>query len=48
MQVDFWENGKCEKRTLLNAMRDNWGAMMNRISAPHVVLFPFLAKVFVT
>ena len=48
MPVDFWKNGKSEKRGLGNALRETFGSLISRISAPHVILFPILQNIFLT
>ena len=47
-QVDFWENGVKMRKSLAESLRITWSNLMNRVIAPHIVLFPFLARIHIT
>ena len=46
--VDFWENGVCVKKTLAYSLRVTFTNLVNRLSSPHIVFFPFLASYHIT
>ena len=46
--VDFWENGKRGTVTLAHSLRCTFGNLINRMSSPHIILFPFLAEYHIT
>ena len=47
-EVDFWVDGKLEKRTVGLSLVTTFNSLINRIAVPHVTLFPYLANVFIT
>ena len=46
--VDFWENGKLVKKTVAYSLRVTFSNLINRLSSPHIVFFPFLAQYHIT
>jgi len=41
-EIDYWEKGKCTKRSISYVFRDTLGRMMGRASMPHIIMFPSL------
>jgi len=46
-KVDFWEDGKVTQKELPFALRETYSNLLERVSLPHVVIFPQLAAHFV-
>ena len=46
--VDFWENGVQGKKAVAYSLRVTFSNLINRMSSPHIVLFPFLATYHIT
>ena len=42
--VDFWISGRRTQKTLAFSLRETFANLVNRISSPHITLFPWLAK----
>ena len=47
VKVDYWEDGKVRQMELPFALRETYSNLLERVSLPHVVLFPQLAKHFI-
>ena len=47
-QIDYWHNGKLEKRNLSFSLRQTFQVLLNRMSGLHIYFFPFLAEYFLT
>ena len=47
-EVDYWNNGKLEKRTVGYSLENTFINLISRIIAPHVQFLPFLANCFIT
>ena len=47
-KVDYWINGKLTKQDLAYALRNSFMQSINRLSTPHICLFPFLANFYIT
>ena len=47
-QIDYWYNGKLEKRSVSYSLRETLTLLVNRLSQLHVFYFPFLADKFIT
>jgi cytochrome P450 len=45
--IDFESNGKVEKKTISYSLRTTFHHLLNRMSDPHVIFFPFLADKFI-
>lgn len=46
--IDFEHGGKVEKKTVAFALRTTFHEMTARLADPHLVIFPFLADVYIT
>mmetsp|Transcript_12867 Transcript_12867/g.16522 ORF Transcript_12867/g.16522 Transcript_12867/m.16522 type:complete len:299 (-) Transcript_12867:739-1635(-) len=46
--VDYWVGGRCTKKTLAYSLRETFSNLVNRMSMPHIVLFPWLARHHIT
>lgn len=46
--IDFEHDGKMEKRSVGFVLRTTFHECINRMSAPHIVVFPFLADFYIT
>ena len=46
--MEYEQQGKVEKHTLAFAIRTSFEDCLNRMSATHVLMFPFLADVYIT
>ena len=47
-EVDYWVNGKKEKRPIGVAASNTFNSLVQRVAAPHIQIFPFLAYFFLT
>ena len=47
-KVDYWNNGKLEKRTVGYSLENTFNNLIQRIVAPHVQFLPFFADCFIT
>ncbi len=47
-KVDYWINGKLTSQDLSYALRNSFAQTVNRLTAPHVCLFPLLAEFYIT
>jgi cytochrome P450 len=47
-EMDFEEHGKLGKATVAHALRTTFHDCINRMSDPHIVIFPFLADFYLT
>jgi len=47
-EVDYWENGKCTKRSVSFVLRETFAKLIERAYMPSLFFFPFLANVFLT
>ena len=47
-QIDYWHNGRLEKRSLSFSLRETFHLLVNRLATPHILFFPFLAKWYLT
>lgn len=47
VEVDYWENGVLGKRTVGFSLATTFHSLINRVVAPHVQFFPFLASCFI-
>ena len=46
-EVDFWEHGRREKRSIAFVLRDTFSKLSHRLQEPHVCFFPSLADWFI-
>ena len=46
--IEFEHNGKLEKHSVAFAMRKSFENCINRMTDPHVMMFPFMADVYIT
>ena len=46
--VNFWKNGACSKVTLAYSLRETFGNLINRLTSPHIAMFPMLARYHIT
>ena len=46
--VDFWISGRRTQKTLAISLRETFANLVNRISSPHILMFPWLAKYHLT
>lgn len=46
--IDFEHESKVEKKTLSYALRTTFHECINRMADPHIVVFPFLADIYIT
>jgi hypothetical protein len=46
--IDFEHEGKVEKKTLSYVLRTTFHECINRMADPHIVVFPFLADIYIT
>jgi len=48
-KVNFWKNGKIEKVTISESLRETIAALtIERGSSLHLLIFPFLARYYIT
>ena len=46
--VDFWKSGRCTQKTVSYSLRETFSNLINRMTQPHIVLFPMLARYHIT
>jgi cytochrome P450 len=46
--MDFEHEGKVEQKTLAHVLRTTFHECINRLTDPHIVIFPFLADIYIT
>ena len=47
-KVDYWINGRLTQRTVGFSLATTFNDLINRLGAPHIQLFPFLATTYIT
>ena len=47
-EVDYWVNGRLEKRTVGFSLSATFHCLISRIGSPHVQLFPPIGSYFLT
>ena len=46
--IDFWEDGVKLQKSVSFSLRTTFGNLLNRVYSPHVLLFPFLGRYYLT
>ena len=46
--VDFWEDGVQTKKSVAYSLRVTFSNLLSRFFAPHIIIFPMLAKYHIT
>ena len=46
--IDYWEGGKLLRKSMAFSLRETFQLLLNRLTYPHIFLFPQLTKVFIT